>query len=128
MGVVDVVVFFHWRARLGVPLPSTTTFRADVPLLLPTNTQVEPSAGFVQVVGWVSTWPPWGTLMTGPTSPPVKPGPPCPLRSARFNRRSLASLPLITARSVTFEPAGAFRMAGASGQEVALRDGCLFEM
>src|SRR5437773_4081261 len=105
------VVLLHCRARLGLPAPSTTSFKADVPLSLVMNAHVDLSAGFTHTAGWVRVCPPCGTSMMAPTSPPVAPVP-CPPRLSRSSSRNSASLPPITASLRTLLAAGVGKIAG----------------
>src|SRR6185369_1176810 len=109
--VLAPTVFCHWTARLGLPAPSIISRSPDSPRLVETKIQTLPFAGSFQTGIAVKTPPPCGTL-TIAISPPVWPGPPCPLRLSRFNRRSVASLPPCTPRWGKRLPAGAGRIAG----------------
>src|SRR5208283_1516324 len=102
----------HCATSDGWPPLSNESFRPESPPLLPTKTQVVPSAGLTHTAGWARSSPPWGMRMGVATSPPVCPGAPLPLRLARLTRRNCASLPPWTARWATAELAGTGRMAG----------------
>src|SRR5579859_3573881 len=97
MGEVPDTETVHCTARLGLAGPPGASLRPDSPLSLATKAQVLLSDGFSHTAGAVKTSLPCGKVIEN-TSPPVWPGPPCPLRSSRLIRRSTLSLPVCSAR------------------------------
>src|SRR5256886_8144663 len=47
----------------GLPLASKFSRKPEAPLSFTTKIHALPSAGFTHTAGWLSTAPPWGTLM-----------------------------------------------------------------
>src|SRR5579859_425804 len=110
MGEVPATETVHWADRLGLAGPPGASLRPDSPLSSATNAQVLLSDGFTHTAGAVNTSLPCGKVIEN-TSPPVKPGPPCPLRLSRLSRRSTLSLPACNARCGYLPELG--KMAGA---------------